>query len=148
MHGVRLYSVALVCLVGLLGGCSHTTTIKLPQKSQSLVLKTVCVPAFTAFAAVGSLPLLTSDNADVAIYGVVGLLGAGVVDHLRCGMFPPSLELKEVEASAETGGSASTQSLEDTADSECLERACGRLKSMFTQSKYKECIKANLEKCQ
>ena len=106
MRGLRLNTLALVCLIGMMGGCAHHVRIGTDDgtvtgrqnRGKPLYLKTYCVPVFTGAVAIpwlgATLASLDSSYSETRVLIAVGLLataGAAVFDHLRCGAFPPKL---------------------------------------------------------
>ena len=140
MRGLRLYSAMLIGAIGLLGGCTHTSEIGVNKSGETLYLKTTCVPAFVIVAGLGGLTIAV----DAPLYYIGGIAGGAAFDFLRCGLLPPKVSTGSSETISRTSGPkvkvSNERSLRETADSACLERQCAHLASMFTQSKYKECI--------
>jgi len=104
MLGLRIYSVALVCLIGLLGGCSHTTSIKASKESKPIYLTTVCIPVWTAVGALGGVATIAQAGASgdltpsILLNPLVGVAGGGVLDFVRCGWKPPKLTNEHPDA--------------------------------------------------
>ena len=144
MRRFRFYYVALVSLVGMLGGCTHTQAIGVNKSGETLYLQTTCVPAFTAVSGFGGL-LILSDAPD---YFLAGIAGGALVDFLRCGISPPkvSTATPTILTSESKKRRIVQPSSRDVAD--CLDQECAHLNSMFTQGRYRECIQANKQRCQ
>jgi hypothetical protein len=143
MRGFRLYSVVLICMVGLLGGCTHTTSIKTSKDSKPIYLTTVCMPVWTALGVMGALMLNDLDG-----YSLVGVAVGGAVDFVRCGWVPPRLTNEHPEAlkkrlwqqhreaERKAAGKTVTQPTKYKSYDECVERRCKKFNHLVGGARY------------
>ena len=141
MRGLRLYSVALVCMVGLLGGCTHTTEVGVNRSGKTVYLKTTCMPAFTIISGLAGLTIV----GDAPETYLASVAGGALVDFLRCGLVPPkanSADNREQESKDASGPKKyEVDKAIAGADGKCLAKKCGHLYSTTDLPiKYNKCI--------
>ena len=142
MLGFRLYSVALVCAVGLLNGCTTTTEVGVNRSGETLYLKTTCSADFTIYTLLGGLTYyLSADDLsaeDLDFKSIVVAIATGVgIDVFRCVITTPMV-VNRVHGIVPP--SPNMTNTPDLIDQMCLENKCGHWYQIGSIDRYNKCV--------